>query len=189
MITEEPNNWIDELIRHIPGRTGFLLRRIWMQYRLAALGEGGIFEIGTLVVCGWNISIGHRFSLLRYSALCACDGILQIKDRVSINCNVLVDASDHGRIIVGNDVLIGPNVVLRPSNHVFLNKDTPINKQGHSGGSITIMDDVWIGANAVVLADVTIGAHAVVAAGSVVTHDVEPWTVVGGVPARVISQR
>jgi len=126
---------------------------------------------------------------MRYSALDARNGTLQIGDRVSINSNVLLDASDNGRIIIGSDVLIGPNVVLRASNHVFKDKDRPINQQGHTGGYILVQDDVWIGANVVVVPNVTIGAHAVVAAGAVVTSDVEPWTVVGGVPARVISRR
>jgi len=148
-----------------------------------------VFEIGARLVCAKNISIGHRFSLMRYSALYACDGTLQIGDRVSINSNVLLDASENGRIIIGSDVLIGPNVVLRASNHVFKDKDRPINQQGHTGGYILVQDDVWIGANVVVVPNVTIGAHAVVAAGAVVTSDVEPWTVVGGVPARVILRR
>jgi len=56
-------------------------------------------------------------------------------------------------------------------------------------GRVRIGHDVWIGANAVVLRGVTVGDGAIVAAGAVVTRDVEPWTIVGGVPARPIRSR
>jgi acetyltransferase-like isoleucine patch superfamily enzyme len=52
---------------------------------------------------------------------------------------------------------------------------------------VVISDDVWIGANATITPGVTIGRHSVVAAGSVVTHDVPPYTIVAGVPARIIK--
>jgi acetyltransferase-like isoleucine patch superfamily enzyme len=54
---------------------------------------------------------------------------------------------------------------------------------------ITIMDNVWVATGAMILPGVTIGEGAVVAAGAVVTKDVEPWTVVGGNPAKVIKRR
>lgn len=57
------------------------------------------------------------------------------------------------------------------------------------GGRIVIGNDVWLGANVVVVANVSIGDHAIVGAGAVVTRDVEPWTIVGGVPARPIGKR
>jgi len=145
--------------------------------------------MGILITGGKNISIGDNFLLMNRSRLYGHDGRLEIGDRVAVNENVTIAASDDGLIRIGSDVLIGPNVVIRASNHVFKSKDKPINQQGHTGGKITIEDDVWIGSNVVILPDVTIGAHSVVAAGAVVTHAVEPWTVVGGVPARVISKR
>jgi galactoside O-acetyltransferase len=185
----EPCAWLDGYLRFAPGRAGILLRRLWMRHQLAHVGPTGVFAVGTVVECGKNISIGDQFSLLRYSTLSACGGVLRIGDRVSINTNVLIDASDGGEIIIGNDVLIGPNVVLRASNHVFSGKDTPINRQGHAGGRIVVGDDVWLGANVVVVPGATVGAHAVIAAGAVVTHDVEPWTVAGGVPAAPLARR
>jgi len=57
------------------------------------------------------------------------------------------------------------------------------------GGGITVNKNVWIGANSVVLQNVTIGEGAVVASGSVVTKDVEPYTIVGGIPAKFIKKR
>lgn len=153
------------------------------------MGKSPSFDIGIVITGGKNISIGSYFSMMRYGSIYCHDGVLQIGDRVSVNQNVLLGAADGGSIFIGNDVLIGPNVVLRASDHVFKTKDKPIREQGHTGGKIVIGNDVWIGANVVVLPNVTIGEHSVVAAGAVVTNDVEPWSTVGGVPAHIISRR
>ena len=72
-------------------------------------------------------------------------------------------------------------------NHNFNDTTKRIDEQGVATKAVTIADDVWIGANAVVLPGVTIGQHSVVAAGAVVTQDVPPYSVVGGVPAKVIK--
>lgn len=84
--------------------------------------------------------------------------------------------------------MIGPNVVIRAADH-GLSKDILIRKQQHIGGIIIIEDDVWIGSNAVILKDVKLGKGCVIAAGAVVTKDVEPYTIVGGVPAKKIAER
>lgn len=91
---------------------------------------------------------------------------------------------DQGGISIGNNVLIGHNVVLATINH----GEKPEERGDMYLKPIVIEDDVWIGANATVLQGVTIGKGAIVAAGAVVTKDVEPYTVVGGVPARFIKR-
>jgi galactoside O-acetyltransferase len=153
------------------------------------LGVHAHFGVGALISGGGNISIGSHFAAHRYSALYADTGKLRISDRVSINSNVCIDACDGGEITIGNDVLIGPNCVLRATGHVFQSLIVPVNQQGHTGGTIVIEDDVWLGANVVVLPNVTIARQSIVAAGAVVTHDVEAGAIVGGVPARVIKRR
>ena len=85
--------------------------------------------------------------------------------------------------------MLGPNVVINDSNHVFIDRDTPITRQGHTAEPIVIEDDVWIASNSVILKGVHIGKGAVVAAGSIVTKDVPPYAVVAGVPARQIKNR
>jgi acetyltransferase-like isoleucine patch superfamily enzyme len=72
-------------------------------------------------------------------------------------------------------------------NHVYQDPTRPMVEQGVTAEGIVIEDDVWIGAGAIVTDGVRIGKGAVVAAGAVVTKDVPPHTVVGGVPARVIK--
>jgi acetyltransferase-like isoleucine patch superfamily enzyme len=71
-------------------------------------------------------------------------------------------------------------------NHVFDDPDRPFIDQGITAEGIYVEDDAWLGSNAVITDGVRIGKGAVVAAGAVVTKDVPPHTVVGGVPARVI---
>lgn len=119
----------------------------------------------------------------------AVGGEIDIGDRVAFNTNVHVNASLGKRIRIGNDVLIGPNVVLRSADHRFERIDVPIRNQGHVAGEILIEDDVWIGANVVIVSGVRVGRGAVLAAGAIVTSDVAPLTVVGGVPARLIKSR
>lgn len=90
---------------------------------------------------------------------------------------------DQGGIQIGDGALIGHNVVLATINH-DLNPEE--NRKNHYA-PITIGAHVWIGSNATILPGVTLGDWAVVAAGAVVTQDVPPRTVVGGVPAKVLK--
>ena len=91
---------------------------------------------------------------------------------------------DQGGIFIGDNVLIGHNVVLATINHDL----NPTNRGTNLPAPIHIGNNVWIGANATVLPGVTIGNNAVIAAGAVVTKDVPSDTVVGGVPAKAIRK-
>ena len=86
------------------------------------------------------------------------------------------------RIIIGKRVVISEGVTIRDAdNHI-------IHREGYQATApITIHDHVWIGVNATILKGVTIGEGAIVAAGAVVTKDVPPRSIVGGVPAKVLS--
>ena len=105
---------------------------------------------------------------------------------IHLGKNVFINAGckfqDQGGIYIGDNVLIGHNVVLATLNH-----DENPNKRGNlKPSSIRIGDDVWIGSNVTVLSGVNIGDGAIVAAGAVVTKDVAENTVVAGVPAKYI---
>lgn len=91
---------------------------------------------------------------------------------------------DQGGIIIGDNCLIGHNAVLATANHSL----NPAENRKLSYAPIKICDNVWLGANVTVLQGVTIGEWAVVAAGAVVTKNVEPYTIVGGVPAKFIKK-
>jgi len=94
-----------------------------------------------------------------------------------------------GFIRIGNNVMMGPRVSLLAENHNFERTDVPMKEQGVNRQGIQIDDDVWLGANCSILDGVKIGRGAIVATGAVVTEDVPPCAVVGGVPARVLKMR
>lgn len=93
-----------------------------------------------------------------------------------------------GRIVLGEKSLLAPNVTITASNY-GIDQGTPVMDQPKIERDIVIGRDVWLGANTVVLAGVTIGDGAIVAAGAVVTKDLPPNCIAGGVPARVIGSR
>lgn len=93
-----------------------------------------------------------------------------------------------GKITIGDDVLLGPNVQVFASNH-GIKAGQLIEHQEHEPNDVHIEADCWIGAGAVIVAGVTVAKGTVVAAGAVVTKNTEPYSIVGGVPAKIISSR
>lgn len=93
-----------------------------------------------------------------------------------------------GPIEIGNHVNLAQNVVLSGLNHTYEAVDKLIDEQTVSTKKIVIEDDCWIGANSVIVAGVRIGRHSVVGAGSVVSKDVPPYTIVVGNPAKIVKQ-
>ena len=135
-----------------------------------------------------NMHLGNGVRLGRGCFVTASDGELVLHDNVALSPNVHVGA-DAGRIEIGAHTAVGPGTVIRAANHCIARKDVPIMQQGHVPGQIVIEDDVWIGANCVITPDVRIGRGAVVGAGAVVTRNVAPFSIVGGVPAKLIGMR
>lgn len=93
----------------------------------------------------------------------------------------------QGGITIGDRVYTAPQVQLLAVNHIYDDPTRPMVEQGITAQGIVVEDDVWIGAGAIVTDGVRVGKGAVVAAGAVVTQDVPPYTVVGGVPAKVLK--
>lgn len=190
MLLDEIHEWMAAAAGAIPGRIGRLLRRWYYRCRLGAAGRTLSIGRHVLIACPGNMRVGDGLYLVDGAVLRACGkGRLTIGNRFGANGNAQVIADNGGEIVIGNDVMIGPNVVIRASNHGTARTDVPMWDQGHVAERIAIGDDVWVGANAVIVAGVTIGSHAVVAAGAVVTRDVPDYALVAGVPARVIADR
>ena len=93
-------------------------------------------------------------------------------------------------VTIGNDVMMGPDCLMFTSNHRIDDTSVPMRTQGFTPiDPIVIEDDVWIGARVTIMGGVHIGTGSVIAAGAVVTHDVAPYSIVGGVPAKLIRMR
>ena len=146
---------------HIPGR---------LRYRCCC---------HLLAHCGHNVNIERR-------------AFFGSGDTVSVgdNSGIGVGAKLGPRVIIGDNVLMGEEVLFLTQNHAYRDAQRLIGSQGDlEAEGIVIGDDVWIGTRAILLPGIVIGTGAVIGAGSVVTKDVEPYTVVAGNPARVIRSR
>lgn len=115
-----------------------------------------------------------------------CDNGLNIEVGDEFLANYNVTILDIAKVVMGDNVWIGPGVLIATVNHPL----NPAGRRQHLGIAkpITIGNDVWIGGNATILPGVHIGNNVIVAAGAVVTKDVPDNTLVGGVPAKEIRK-
>jgi len=154
------------------------------------------------VIIGKNVTIGKNAVIKTTD-----DGKIVFEDSISIEGNCYIYAQ-RGEIIIGKNSFIGfgsqivakksikigedcqvaAYSIIRDANH-GITKSMPILSQPHDVIEIIIKDDVWLGAHSVITAGSIIGQGAVVGANAVVTKDIEPYTVVGGVPAKFIKKR
>jgi acetyltransferase-like isoleucine patch superfamily enzyme len=112
---------------------------------------------------------------------------IEIGYNLFINRGVFISAPV--KISIGDNVLIGPNVIINSGSHHYKNTTEIIRNQGHKLLPVIIENDVWIGASAHILPGVKLGKGSVIAANAVVTKSVDPYTIVAGVPARIINKR
>lgn len=188
-ILDEIKEVFNYYVLNMPGKYG--MRKRYIKYKDLFASCGNNIYIGqNVAILGFeNISIGNRINIMSNSYVYAhAGGKLSVGDDFSINNGVYIGASG-GKIIIGDNVCIGPYTVLRALDHGHDRVDIPMTKQKDIGGEIIIEDDVWIGANCTILKDVRIGTGSIVAAGCVVTKNVLPYTIVGGVPNKVIKNR
>jgi acetyltransferase-like isoleucine patch superfamily enzyme len=141
-----------------------------------------------------NIVLGDRVTIGRFAIIRPSNSYggpigegLKVGNNSSIGTYNYIGCS--GYIEIGDNVMLGPRVGLYAENHIFDDLNVAIKDQGVERKFIKIEDDCWIGTNSIVLAGVTVGMGSVVAAGSVVTKDVPPYSVVAGVPAKIIKSR
>lgn len=137
---------------------------------------------------GSNVTMA-RFAQIRPSGYYGGElGVgFEIGDNSNIGAFAYIGAA--GGIRIGKNVMMGPRVSLLAEQHNIERTDVPMKDQGTSRKGIVIENDVWLGANCCVLDGVTVGTGAVIAAGAVVSKDVPPFAIVGGVPAKIIRMR
>lgn len=139
-------------------------------------------EFGRYVKIGDNVYINSNVKIGDYSYC---------------NCGTRIDSGKIGRFCsISYDCIIGANehptknILTHPITHNNAYKNINININNFKQKNVPIiMDNVWIGAKCVIMRGITIGEGAIIAAGSVVTKDVAPYTIVGGIPAKVIKER
>lgn len=136
---------------------------------------------------GGKIELADSCRIGPYAMLLAQEGYLKMGSNGYVGPFSILRGD--GGLEIGRDVLISPQVVIMTANHAFEDCLHPIRQQGDVREPVVIEDDVWLGAGVKVMAGVRIGRGVVVAAGAVVTHDVPPFAIVGGVPARLIRFR
>jgi len=180
--------WIEALVGCLPGNTGGALRRSWYSRRFRSCGSVNIGQACEFISPD-SISFHGHASIGRNCFFTADGGSIEIGDQTAFNVNVHLNASIGGKVRIGENCLIGPNVVMRTANHRFQDITRPIRLQGHAIGDIIIEDDVWIGANVTIVGNVKIQHGAVIGAGTVVTKDVPPMAIVVGFAARTVRFR
>jgi acetyltransferase-like isoleucine patch superfamily enzyme len=148
--------------------------------QINALSEKG-------VSFGRNVTIGK-------GAIIACTGVianrgvgLEIGDYSAVGAQSFIGC--QGGIRLGSNVIMGPGVRIFSENHNYADLATPIRLQGENRTGVVIEDDCWIGSGVTILDGVTIGNGSLIAAGSVVTKSIPPFSVVAGVPAKVLKNR
>ncbi|MBI4229568.1 MAG: acyltransferase [Planctomycetes bacterium] len=149
----------------VPFYVGRLWRRLVLKRTLKRCGRGVNLSTNVRIEYPWNIELGERVWI---GNECRLEGM--------------------GGIRIGNDASLAFQTALQTAGHEFA-PGRPIREQPVVARPIVICDDAWLGARTMVRYGVTIGAGAVVAMGAVVTEDVPPGEVWGGVPARRIGTR
>ena len=144
------------------------------------------FELTRFVVC--------KLFFKRLQSIKISDGVqfwfpyrITIGKNSSVNQGTIIDG--YGKVNIGDNVRIGPYVVINSCDHKFDDCDIPIAQQGYVVGEITLEDDVWIGSHVVINKGVKIGKGCVVGSGSVVVSDLESYGIYAGVPAKLIRKR
>ena len=195
----------------IPTVVGIGLRGLFYRLILHMQGTAAI-ESGVRLRFANHIRLGHGSYLDQGVYLHACPGGIEIGPGTIVMHGAVLHVYNfrdlpHAGIKIGRDSLIGEYCVIRGQggvqigdrvytspftqiiavNHVFDDPGRSFVDQGITAEGIVIEDDVWLGSGAIITDGVRIGKGAVVAAGAVVTADVAPHTVVGGVPAKLIK--
>lgn len=130
--------------------------------------------------CGRNVSNINRCSFFGKG------NEIEIGDYSSIGANCTL----HPKVKIGRYVMMGPEVYFVGNNHITADVGIPMCFQGKTDNQETIIeDDVWIGARVIIMPGIRVGHGSILAAGAIVTKNVEPYSVVGGNPAKLIRKR
>ncbi|OAO24847.1 MULTISPECIES: acyltransferase [Mammaliicoccus] len=142
------------------------LKEIYLKLWGNKVGKDNVFYPGIFIMPPKNMKLGSNIDFAK---------------------DVLI--TTKGGIEIGDRVLIGYSSKILTSNHKIPSNRKRIFTSGHTNSKVIIESDVWIGSNVIILPGVSIGEGSVIAAGSVVTKDVESYSIYAGVPAKKIKDR
>ena len=155
---------------------------------LAAIGENVVIEHGALIIKPERVRVGSNVYIGHYAILRGYDtNDLVIGNDTWIGQLSYINSA--GGVTIGSRVGIGPCVKMMSSEHREEGREVPVLLSDLEFARITVEDDCDIGIGAVILPGITVGRGSIVGAGAVVTKDVEPYSIVAGVPARKIGER
>jgi len=155
------------------------------------LGEKCSVLTHAIVRNGKGVEIGNGSSVSSYCSIFprepGYDGRFVMGEGSNIGDNTIIDTSDD--VVIGNQVALGPFDIVYTHDHNYHSDTFAAWKGGVHTGKVVIEDGAWVGARVILLPGVTIGKRAIVAAGSVVTKDVGPGDIVGGIPAKSLVKK
>lgn len=174
-----------------------ILYTAWISPDLKYLGRGSRITSFMSLHGAKYIEIGNKCSIGKLAVITAWDnyGSDNYSPQIVIGDNVIIGTESHitaiNLIKIGNNVLTGKKVTITDNSHgtstIRSLDNSPSERALFSAGPVIIEDNVWIGDKVTILPNVRIGCNAIIGANSVVTKDVEPNSVVGGIPAKVIK--
>ncbi|WP_138470264.1 DapH/DapD/GlmU-related protein [Poseidonocella sp. HB161398] len=199
------------LLANLPGALGIVLRGKLYRGLIRRCGKGVVFSRGIVLRCPKGLSAGDGTLIDEgvFFDIKSTEARVELGRRNQIMHGVHFETGYEGSVRLGDDCFVGAYTILNgqagisigdnaliaghchiiAGNHRFDDLSVPMNQQGFDSHGVVIEDDVWLGAGAKVLDNVRIGRGSIIAAGAVVTGDVEPFSIMGGVPARLIRKR
>lgn len=178
-----------QLRDNLPNSFSLLIWRLYYKFLGANLKKSTIiFPFAKLLRHLKNINIGNNTIIKSNAQICSCNksASIIIGDRTTVGYYSFIYSSLS--ITIGKDCMIAPFVYIVDSDH-GTELGINMNKQENFSKEIIIGNDVWIGTGAKILMGTKIGDGAIISAGAVVNKDVEPYNIVGGIPAKIISRR
>ncbi|MFC1850075.1 DapH/DapD/GlmU-related protein [candidate division CSSED10-310 bacterium] len=200
------------LLCNFPGAAGFLLRKLFYPSLFQSVGHNVIFgknmtirhpkkiHLGNNIILDDNvvldakgennqgITIGDGVMIARNTIIACKEGDISIGDNTNISSNCAFHS--ESKVSVGSNVLFAAYCyVVGGGRHNFDRIDIPIIQQGSTSEGIAIGDNCWFGAHVCVLDGVTINNDSIIAAGAIVKSNVPAYSIVGGVPAKIIKSR
>ncbi|MBA3695846.1 MAG: acyltransferase [Methylotenera sp.] len=151
------------------------------------VGKGSRIGRCHIIANGTGLTIGCNVSISDNVILDVHHGSINLHDNVAIGPFVVMYG--EGGVSIGDYTMIATHSTIVATSHVFESTRIPMKLQGTIAKGIAIADDVWIGAHAVIQDGISIDTGAIIGSGSIVTRSVPEYTIVAGVPAKVIRSR